>query len=488
MTVGGLWDNREKTFIDDATEAVAIDVNDNQVAVVEAFARWLNARINGGPRTRLLITGGNRRGGKSWIVTALAAALAFAIPDAIIWLVSPTLEKREELERYLKDHIPQAWRTYSARELRFKFPTGASIRNVTGEDAEALKRGEADLVIFNEPQLMGEDVLSYGAPAIIDNGGLVLFAGNPAQKRKGIWFTRLWRAVEAGKYPHGEVHRLDAKDNPDIDKAARRDIGELLALVSPKAHKADEEGIFEELGNHVYAGCFDERRNTCPKFPDIAEICTSTVIRLAGGGTRSVLLGADFQAGRGNVGIELVATGDPRDPTWYLRGLVSCEGDESYFLDDVFERWDQAQALWIGDPSGTWQDAKHTKGRNTFDKFSARNWKILPPREKQTDRGSFPAHPPFADSSNIVNVLLQSGKLIVCMDTAAPVAEAFQRCEYSKTPGKEARPAQSVFSDITDAIRYPIFWATPKPKRKSNLPKPSQIHTATLSHGGPRML
>lgn len=470
LRVGGRWDNHQKKYIDpdpaDLT-AVAILVNENQVAVVRAFARWLNARIADAPRTRLLITGGNRRGGKSWIVTALAAAVVVAIPDAIVWLVSPTLEKREELDRYVKGHIPHAWRRYLARELRYILPTGATIKNVTGDDPEALKRGECDLVVFNEPQLMQSDVLTNGAPAIIDQGGLALFAGNPAQKRKGVWFTRLWKAVESGKYPHGEVYRLDARENPDIDSKARADLGQLLQLVNPDAAKADDEGLFLEPGNYPYAEHFVETRNTVPTFPEIADITTAEVIRMqSGGGGRDVLCGVDFQVHYGNAGVEIVAVGDRRRPTWYVTKCLVREGDESYFLDDAFEMWQRERTLWIGDPSGAWQDAAHIRGRDSFTKFEARKWKIIPPKMKVTDRGKFAAHPPVSDCIKLVNVLLSEGRLIVCMDGAAPVAEALQRCEYGKTGSKtEWRPA-GAYAHLTDALRYALYWATPGPKAK----------------------
>ncbi len=414
---------------------------------------------------------------------------AIAIPGAIVWIVSPTLEKREELERYLRDCVPPEWRTYSARELRFTFPNGSSIKSVTGDDADALKRGEADLVVYNEPQLMGVGVLTNGAPAVIDQGGLVLFAGNPAQKRKGVWFTRLWKAIESGKYPHGEVYSLDRRDNPDVDKVAASQVAQLMKLMSPSASRADDDGVFIEPGDYPYAEHFDEKRNSAPEFPDITDICTAAVIRQQGcNGRQDVLGGVDFQIHYGNAGVELTAVGDHRRPTWYVRKCLVREGDESYFLDDAFDMWERERMLWIGDPSGTWQDAAHIKGRDSFTKFEARKWKILPPKMKVTDRGKFPAHPPVSDCIKLVNVLLAEGRLIVCMDGAAPVAEALQRCEYGKSGTKtEWRPA-GAYAHLTDALRYALYWATPGPKAKAAPLRRSDVGTLTVSRGGIRPL
>jgi len=462
LRVGGRWDRTLKRFTDedpaDLTARVVL-VNENQVATVERFREWLAARLSGGPRKRLLITGGGRRGGKSFIITALCCAACLAIPGALTWYVSPTLKRRDELERYTKRHTPHSWRSYSAREMTFRFANDSQIVNITGDDAEDLKRGEADLIVYNEPQAMGEDVLTYGAPAIIDKGGLLLFAGNPARKRKGVWFTRLVRAIDDGKYTKGDFCRLSAKDNPDIDASAQDDVSELMHFVNPEAARADDDGIFMEPGSFAYAEHFDERRNTIPSL-DIAEFVTASVIRRAGGpGGMECFNGVDFQAWPFNAGVSLQAVGDPRDPTWYVTGYLLKEDDEDLFLDDAFGMWPQERTLWIGDASGTWQDAAHTRGRCSFDKFKARRWRIEPPQKKKSDRGEHPANPSREDRINLVNSLLSRGKLIIVMNKAAPVAEALSKCEVDP----KGRP-RGRYAHLTDALGYPLWWASPKPK------------------------
>jgi len=468
LTVGGRWDpnpTRRGFISPDPPDlaAIPIDVNDNQVRATERFADWLNARLDDRPRKRILALGGNRRGGKSWWITAAAVGIAVAIPGAIVYLVSPTLEKREELERYIKGHLPPELRQYSVREVRFTLPNGSTIKNVTGDDADAIKRGEADAVILNEPQQMAQEVFENAAPAIIDSGGLILLAGNPARKRKGVWFTRLvkllddkpeWQAV-------GDFVRLDARDNPDIDKAARKDIGGLLRELNPEAARADDEGVFLEPGNFAYAEHFDERRNTVPAFPDVAPIVTAQLVRRQGGGNADTLVGCDFQGWPFNVAVEVVAVGDPVRPTWYVRRAVVAADDEDYLLDDMHGTWDQARTLVIGDASGTWQDAKHIRGRSSFDKFRARKWRISPPRKKQSDRGEHPANPPVEDRINLVNRLLDDGRLIVCLDGAKDVAEDLAKCDVDpkgKPRGKHAHR--------TDALGYALWWATPQPKAR----------------------
>lgn len=467
LEVGGRWNRVSGEYEDSdaGLEAFTIDVNENQVATVKRFAEWLTARVNGGPRKRLLLTGGNRRGGKSWIITALACVTAVAIDGAIIWLVSPTLKKRDELERYIKQHSLAAWRSYSQRDLRFRFVNGSTITNVTGEDAEAVKQGEADLVILNEPQEMGQDVLTYAAPAIVDKGGLLLFAGNPARRRKGVWFTRLVKAIESGQYDGGDFCRLDARDNPDIDATARSDVGKLLRIVDPEAARADDEGVFMEPGSFAYAESFDDKRNSAPSLPQLARVVTAEVLRVRGKSSYDTLIGADFQGWPYNCGVEVVAVGDPQRPVWYVTKHIEREGDEDLFLDDAFDTWggNQGRTLFIGDASGSWQNAQHTRGRCSYDKFKARRWRVEPPRKKKSDRGDYPANPAREDRINLVNRLLKDGRLIVCLDTAAEIAEDLAKCEVDikgRPRGKHAHR--------TDALGYALWWATPQPSARQS--------------------
>lgn len=489
LRVGGRWDRTKREYLEPDPEDLrgrVIFVNDNQVATVERFRDWLDGRLNGGPRQRLLITGGGRRGGKSFIITALTCAVCIAIPGALTWYVSPTLKRRDELERYTKRHTPQSWRTYSSRELTFNFANGSKIVNITGDDAEDLKRGEADLISYNEPQAMTEDVLTYGAPAIIDKGGLLLFAGNPARKRKGVWFTRLVRAIEEGKYTKGDFCRLSAKDNPDIDSLAQDDVSELMHLVNPEAARADDEGLFIEPGLFAYAEHFEEKRNTitAEAYADLESPVTAQIIRRAGGPSGfDNLNGIDFNGWPFNAGVALQAHGDPNDPTWYVDGYLLKEGDEDDFLTEAYPLWDQARTFWIGDASGGWQNAHHTQGRTSFDKFKARRWRIEPPQIKRSDRGDFPANPAVEDRVNLVNKLLDRGKLIIVIRDAQAVAEALTKCEV----GPNGKP-RGRWAHLCDALGYPLWWATPKAKPHNTPPSARSSTAVSVRPKGIRML
>lgn len=501
LFVGGRWNPDSRQFVDpspDDLEAVTIGINDNQVGVVRAFERNLRARLAGEPRKPFILTGGNRRGGKTWIVARLALATAIALPSAIIFMVSPSMDRRAELERYQRAAVPaEWWRQTRAHDFSFTLPNGSTITHVTGATDDGTKRGEADLVVYNEAQLMQLEALTNGVGGIIDQGGLILLAGNPSDRRgRRAWFTRFWRLIADGKYEHGEVCQLDRRDNPNADTATGEQIGQLIKILDPAKHKADDEGIFREPGNFVYAEHFDEDRNTVPALPDALAhgrgVITAEVIRARGVyDRRDRLCGADFQVNYGNAGVEVTAAGDVRRPMFYVTRALVVEGDETLFLDDAYGIWERERTLWIGDPSGAWQDAPHSqagfRGRDSYQKFAERLWKILPPMEKRSDRGEFAAHPPVADCINLVNLLLDEGRLIVCMDAAAVVAEALRRCEYGGSRRRESLPS-GVYAHLTDALRYLLYWATPRPSTLGRVPPRNSLRSISPPSTGVRIL
>ncbi len=84
LKVGGRWDRLKGEFSDEEPEHChVIEVKEAQLPVVQRFAAWLAKFIAGETRERILLTGGNRRGGKSYIATACIVAIALSVPEAI---------------------------------------------------------------------------------------------------------------------------------------------------------------------------------------------------------------------------------------------------------------------------------------------------------------------------------------------------------------------------------------------------------------------
>ena len=85
------------------------------------------------------------------------------------WLATQVM--RDELERTVKEYLPRSWYTYRDMPvLRFTLANGSIIQSISADEPEKLKRGRADVVLFNEAQMMARDALTYGIPATIDRG------------------------------------------------------------------------------------------------------------------------------------------------------------------------------------------------------------------------------------------------------------------------------------------------------------------------------
>lgn len=470
LRVGGRWDSLRREFIDDPPDlrAVVIGVNENQVDVVLNYAAWLEARLEGRPRKRLLLTGGNRRGGKSFIITALTAATAVAIPGAICWLVSPNLGKRDELERYFKRIVPDAWRSYRGMpEYRFTLTNGATVQSITGDTADALKRGEADQIAYNEPQDCAVDVLTYGAPAVIDRGGVLLFAGNPSRRKRGEWFTNLRNSIIAGEYEHGQFIDVPAQLNADIDQAARADIGQLLALADPKAAAADDLGLWLPVGDRAYHE-FRQRSEggrvgNLARVPEVGDVTAQVLKRKGVGRGYTYIVGADFQIHPWHVGIAWRAFGDPARPIYWAVGEVFTPEHEDGFIDDLIDAgFDPDSAIVIGDASGTWQDGAHRKGRRSFDYFRARRYRIEAPRVARSEQRN-PKNPDVEDRVGLANKLLAAGRIMIDPVRCPRLAESLYECE-----AKQGRPIGR-HAHATDAATYAIYWMEPEPRQRRAL-------------------
>lgn len=484
LKVGGRWDRLTETFTnDEASECVVIYAKESQVPIVLQFKAWLEAFIARKPRKRMLLTGGGRRGGKSFIMVACIIAVAIAVPDALCWLVSPNLTKRDELERYFKEIVPPAWRFYrGAPEYRFTLPNFSTVQSITGDTSEALKRGEATVIGYNEPQTCSVDVVTYGLPALIDDGGLAFFAGNPARTRKGMWFNNLRLAILNETYKGGLFFDVPVDANDSIDQAARSDVNEALHLLDEEAAKRDADGEWTAVGDFAY-GEFDGKRNIghAPDVGDITGLLTKRKVYRA----YDYFGGADFQRDPWNAGVFVKAYGDPARPIYYVVREILKPGFEDEFLDEAYieGRFQPENTIWVGDASGTWQDAAHSKGRVSFDVFKARRWVIHPPQMKKSDRGEHPRNPDIDDRLNLVNKLLTTGRLIVDRDLCPKLAESLKECELGPSGKPRGRHAH-----VTDALGYALWWIEPKPKLPPNKASMEGMSFLNVRPTGPRTL
>jgi hypothetical protein len=153
----------------------------------------------------------------------------------------------------------------------------------------------------------------------------------------------------------------------------------------------------------------------------------------------------------------------------------------------VFDtRFTPENCVLIGDASGTWQDAHHSRGRVSFDVFKARRWRMVPPQIKRSDRGEHPRNPYVLDRLNLVNRLLagdaKGPRLLIDPQRCPRLAEALRECEYrnEKPRGRHAH--------ITDALGYALWWIEPMPKPAQRPPQASDIIPVPRVPRGPRPL
>lgn len=487
LRVGGRWDRLERKFVGPSSRCRVIDLEESQVEFAEWMAKWIDAKLAGvNERDRLCLAGGPRRSGKTFIATFAVVAAAIAQPGSINWLISPTFQKRDELERLMKNWLPRGWWRYrDAPIYRFTLANGSTIQLLSGDDPEALKRGGASVALLNEAQEFEVGALSYSLPAIIDDGGLMILAANPPRRTKGEWILALRDGIIEQTIPGGRYLALAAGLNEKIDQSAREDVGRILSVIDPKAAVADDEGQWLPVGDRAYPK-FDRKRNL-RQFPNTVDIKTGRVLgdithewtRKRMGRSFGTVAGVDFQASPWHCGVVLrVLEGKgPEQPVYHVFDELLVDGFEEQFLAEFDDKdYDHQDFLWIGDASGQFQDGEHTRGRQSFSIFKKMGWRIEPPVKKLSTKGEFSKNPHVSDRVSLVNKLLDQGRLIIDPISCPRLAESIKECEM-KNVYNTRKPA-GIHSHITDALGYVLFFLEPRTK---TFKKPSAAGVSPIS-------
>jgi hypothetical protein len=462
LTCGGRWDNLTRSYVEGAELAAKqvkiIDLEESQVEFTTWYAEWLRAYASGDERDiRLVLTAGERRGGKTTIGLLATIAAAIARPNTITWVISSSFQERDEIENTVRKFVPSKWYTWKgAPRYRFIFPNGSVLRCLSADDPETLKQGQVDVVLANEAQKMPAAMLTNALPGVIDRGGLVILAANPPRREVGAWVRDLKEAIDAKRLPATKFFGFSAKLNRSIDQKARADVGAILRVVDEKAAAADDEGLWLPIGEVAYAK-FLSSEHVRPT-PEMGEI-TQEVLKQRIGRPRDYIFGADFQITPHNASIGIKVFRGPKGEKLYWavsEFLVSGSEDDMLDTVDSVGLHTPENTVWIGDASGTWQDGAHKTGRNSFDVFKSRRWEIHPPR-KAKDSNRKPSNPPVQDRVNLVNNLLAAGRLFVDPKACPKLALALKKC-----PLKHDKP-YGLYAHCTDALGYALYWLEPQP-------------------------
>jgi hypothetical protein len=471
LDVGGRWETHAKCYIDtpaDPALAHIVWINEAQLQVVARFRIWLEARLAGKVRRLILYAGGKRGGGKSWIMTALLCAAAIAIPGAIVFMVSPNLDKRDEIERYVRVSTPGPWRTYLERKLQFTLINGSILKNVSGDVATAVKRGDAEIVFLNDAQDMSKTVYSLGLGAL-RTGGFMLVAANPPETLRAEWVGKLKEKIEE-KAIDGDFVEVDPDQNENVDQVTLGQIAEAIRAIDPRAAAANSDGLWLPVGERAYDHF--SKRNLV-ELSDITHAdVTAAFMKKRAYRPFPQAGGVDFNGAPHHAGVIAKLFGALEEPTVHVIDEVFAEqAFEDDFLDEVDELGYRPEDLhWTGDASGQWQDGKHSHsgGGASFDIFKRRRWRIGPPVVKKTERGEFSKNPKINDRLALVNKFLGTGRLLIDPKRCPRLAVALKECPLAV--GKfDVKKPYGVYSHVTDALGYLIYYLFP-PKRGNVAP------------------
>lgn len=269
LSCGGRWNRRLGDWegdVDTCDTGTEVDLHPGQVKATKWFAGWLavhaGRRDDPPPDAELddeeistdpfevysAICAGGRRAGKTYWAMAAAAGYAVQFPGAIVWIVSPSRgrddtkpdEIRREMIRILapewiqRQTVATGWELINGSEIKLK---SAHV----GADPDAIKEGEAHLVVMNEAQKMMKRVYVVARGAISDKSGLVLCCANPPVEAKDQqWVTDFVSDTEAGKRA-SVYHHFNPMDNDRVDRRALR---AMAAEVDERTFQIEVLGMF----------------------------------------------------------------------------------------------------------------------------------------------------------------------------------------------------------------------------------------------------
>jgi hypothetical protein len=394
--LGGQWDRKAKDYTGDAPRSRVVRLHRGQWEFCEWFCNtWLPAHLNGWatdeePIYTALVAGG-RRGGKTYLLTALSVAYACAVPGAIVWVVVPSDVEGygEELMQYVEQLMPREWYTQlGSPHWRYDLVNGSCIRFLSGFTAGKLKKGTANLVFINEAQQVPVSSYNTVRAPIADHGGLVIAAANPPDDGdKGEWVADVAAGSTNGTLKAAKSWFINPEDNPHIDHGALRALAESMS-----EHEYDTQilGKFLVSANAVLSSwnrVVNERI-----VPDIGE-CTTRFTKKFEGREYKHIVSIDVQSFPWIVASIAHAYSNPEAPgdlrsafLWFTDEVFVDDGDEIDIADQLIEKgYHPNETLIICDASGDYQQAQRNKemqrpefkGKGSWDMLRSRGYRSI---------------------------------------------------------------------------------------------------------------
>lgn len=488
---GGLWDSLEQRYVGEAQTPLLLDVLESQVEIVRAFAaRWATFKTGVRHPKHTYMAVDDRGGGKTWLVLLpLAAALEFPRhPDGaefVLWIVSVNHTARTEIDREIKRWLPADWYEYRGQPPKLHLVSGTVVSLPSADDPEALRAGRVDLFYLNEGAKLDSRSYRNALGRVKDRKGFAVISSNPptSETLRGTWiqalYERWYEAKESGARNPVEFIRVNSALNPLLDRETNADVREVLRWLSPELDAADGQGLILPVGNYAYRPPFDitkHVRDFDRKEWDSKDITPKLTARLTHQPAEWIL-GYDFQLhGPGNVAVALKAYGDLDEPTFWIHGDFVCpQGDESdlmAMIEDDLEwlstqergtasRFGKANVLGVADPSGSWQDYQHTRGKDSFSLLRSLGWRVVPPIPAKD--GKKPRHPPVLLRIARLNKLLADGRLFVVKSKMTErIAESLKKCPLKVSSNRMRGPyPHGDYAHLPDGLGYALWFANP---------------------------
>lgn len=514
LEVGGTWDelfSRVDGYVGLPERVVPVVVHKGQEKAVRWFASWMAAHVGrriAPPQLTLdelegegldlredhvysALFAGGRRGGKSWIGTgAIPVSYAIAFPGAIVWIVSPSDQKHDEVRRYLSGCLRPEWLERQTVD-EYEFINGSKIQLKSAYVADGLKEGRADLVILNEGQMMAERAYVVARGAIVDGSGLVLVCANPpVEKKDQTWVADFAADSMVGKRASVFIE-FNPLDNPHIDRRS------LLAMRAELDERAFAIEVLGQFRGPVDAVAYNWVRIENERRIGQIDLDGARVFAAELYGTLFVDRTAEFLAEiEEGIGIERVLgldvqrfpyIGGPvysflapfdempnRDNViaWITDEVVREGGDEIDYVRDVREKgFAPSSTLIVCDASGRYQHSRRRtsdqpppdwRGKGSYDLIRGEGYRRIVPPDRRMKR-----NPEIVDRARAFTSMIATGagrrRLFADPDRAPKSCKAIR--EWKTVNGTPSR-SQEV-AHLGDGASYPIVRLFPRVLRSS---------------------
>jgi hypothetical protein len=495
LTRGGRWDRLLVDYDGEAETGVVVRLHNGQRDAVDWFKAWLaehdtrrlappkftakdleNFELDVHPsHAYSALFAGGRRAGKTWIAVACAVVYAMMYPKAIVWIVSPSDQKHDEVRRYLQGTIADEWLERQTA-FEYDFCNGSTIQLKSGHDPELLKEGKANLVVMNEGQMMKKRAFVLCRGAIVDQSGLVIVCANPpVEAGDQQWVTDFAAEAAAGRRAAVYIE-FNPLLNPYIDRAA------LLAMrgeLDERSFEIEVLGLFRGPKDAV-AYNWIRLKNEIPVPDDYLDV-TEQFLQFAGEGEGiKTIVGLDVQRFP-YIGGPWYRFFVPRGvfPTpqtvlaWIIGETVLEGGDEVDFCGELADAGlGSEETLIVCDGTGEYQHSRRRStdspppewsGRGSFSIIRSEGYRRIVPPDKKLRR----KNPPIVDRMRAFTSMIAT--LAGVRRLFADPAKAPKTCEAIRDwRTKHGAPSRtSVHAHLGDGVTYPIIRLFPRRLRAS---------------------